>query len=285
MLSSAAHLALDLCLAGVVVGMLLCTLPLLTLASATVHRYYKRRELRSKWRRVAMDASDPMARFRRTAEEARTAAAAEAKRKGMDWHLGTLFLLALKSMLFFLSLLQAGALLGGPAAAWALALAVEWVVRSGDASLLVFVEPAFGPLDFVFLVGVAPFLAVMSAGIHGLAAGWFTYTAAAYFWRSDANTATALGLWLLKYIIALSLGLFELQHAVEAIGLEVADATIQEAALLVGGVGTLLLVPSSTRGTMMGVVLAFSPSFRGRVQVAWTMLGDLLIRAVTSFRT
>ena len=285
MLSSVAHLALDLCLAGVVLGLLLCTLPLLTLASASVHRYYKRGEVRSKWRRVATDAGDPMARFRRTAEEARAAAAAEAKRKGMDWHLGTLFLLALKSMLFFLVLLQAGTLLGGPAAVWVLTLAVERVVRSGDVSLLVFVEPPLGPLDFVFLVGVAPFLAVMSAGVHGLAAGWFTYTAAAYFWRSDANTATALGLWLLKYIIAMSLGLFELQHAVEAIGLEVADATIQEAALLVGGVGTLLLVPSSTRGTIMGVVLAFSPSFRARVQVVWALLGDLVIRAVSSLRT
>lgn len=278
------HLALDLFLAGMVIAALLCTLPVLTLASAGLHRYYKRKQVRTLWRRAVNNAADPMARFRRTAEEARAAAAAEAKRKSFDWHLGTLFVLALKSMLFFLLLLQAGSLLGGPAAAWALAIAVEKTIQSGDASLALFLEPALGPLDYLFLIGVAPFLAIMSAGVHGVAAGWFTFTAAAYFWRSDANTATALGLWLLKYIIAMSLGLFELQHAVEAIGLEVADATIQEAAMLVGGVSVLLLVPSSTRGTTMSIVLAFSPSFRRRLQMIWAFVGELMILGFASLR-
>ena len=245
LLASLGRGAVDMFLAGIVLAVLVATLPLLTLASRIILR---------RW-------------FRSKAEQPAAAAAASSGQSNSngDTLAGDLALFAVKATVIFLLLLQASMLLGGPAASWAGAFVIERMVRGGDSSLQLLADPPLGPVDYVFLCFIAPCLAAPTAAVHGLAAGWLTFACAAFFWRSDASSGTAFSLWVLAYLLAYVLGLFGWQRLVEAAGLEPADDSIADAALLVAGVGVLLLVPSGTRGTLMAAILAFSPSFRSKV--------------------
>ena len=261
-LAAIGRLLLDVCVAFILLGTLLACLPLLTLASSVLQRLMDMRSSRD------FDPSSPGGRRRTSAESSNNNLG------------GTLALFSIKSTLLFLALLQTAALLGGPAAAWACALALEARHRSRDSSVRLLVEPALGPLDYVFLLFVAPFLAAPAGGVHGMTAGWFTYACACFFWRSDASAYTALSLWLLAYLLAWSLGFFAWRRLVATLGLVPADDGVLDVLLLLGGTGALLLVPPATRGPLMGAILVFSPTFRGGLGVAWLRGTDILLRAL-----
>ena len=261
LLTSLGRGAIDLFLAGLVIAVLVTTLPLLTLASGISRRWFRK------------------------AEQPAAAAAIAGQSNSGDTLAGDLAIFTGKASAIFMFLLQASALLGGPAAAWAGAFIVERMLRGGDSSLQLLAKPPLGQIDYVFLCFIAPCLAAPTAAVHGLAAGWLTFACAAFFWRSDASSGTALSLWVLAYLLAYVLGLFDWERLVEAIGLEPADDSVADAALLVAGVGVLLQVPSGTRRTLMAAVLAFSPSFRSKLGFAMGGARDAVAAAIGRLNT
>lgn len=237
----------DLCVAAGVAAALALTLPLLTLLVSTL-------------------------RYLRARGGARKEGKAEESSPRRPGDVAELLLFTVKGVVLWALLLQADALVGSCGAAWACALVLERATRARDASLLLIIEPTPGALDFVFLLGVAPLLCAPAAGgAHGVGAAWHAYLCVAFFWRSAASAPRAVALSFAAHFLASSIGLFGWRRVVSVTGLAAAeDESAAEAALLVIGVGLLLLIPPSTRVTLCPIALAFSPTFQRRAVAAVT---------------
>ena len=150
---------------------------------------------------------------------------------------------------------------GGPAAAWVVAVVVERAARVRDRSLLLLIEPAPGPLDYLYLLIIAPLLGASAGGMVGLSAAWHAYLCAAFFWRTRAPIAAALGLSTAAQFFAYLIGLFSWQKFVP-FGLSPWPESIPDAILLVPAVIVVMLIPPKTRRWVLLLACYFSPTFR-----------------------
>ena len=188
---------------------------------------------------------------------------------------GDLLLFTAKGTLLFVLLVQGSTQLGGPIAAWLCALFVERAARRRDPSLNVLLEPALGPLDYVFLLAVAPLLAASVGGTHDdLTAGWHAFLCAAFFWRSRSSAAGALALSLAAHLFVWSLGGFNWRRWVRAAGLTPAPEGPTDIVLLLPGTALLLLLPKSSRGYTVIAACAFSDTFRRALRDATDVAAD-----------
>ena len=130
-------------------------------------------------------------------------------------------------------------------------------------------EPALGPLDYAFLVVIAPLLCWAVAGARDVSAGWHAYLCVAYFWRSRVSVAVAVALSVTCHFLASTLGVFGWRRWVQGLGLPPApEASFLEVALLVPGAGVLLSLDPRTRLSVVAVAFLFSEYSKARANEA-----------------
>lgn len=254
----------DLCIAAAICVTFLVALLLLTLCGGIMLKFMGGKGGKDDRRRDA-DAGD---------ESAEAASDESAP--------GDLFLFLIKGFLLWLLLIQGSTQLGGPVAAWACVRILERAAHQRDRSLQLLLEPPPGPLDAVFLVGVAPLLAFSVGGMHDdfATVGVHAYLCAAFFWRSRASAAVALALSLGSLLLASYLGAFRWRHYVSALGLTPAPMEPTDGAILLLATGGLLLVPRGSRLIAVATACAFSITFRRLVFVASTASAEAVLASV-----
>ena len=232
----------DICAAAVVLVGLAITLPALTLASSAARHFMRNRSTTG-----PSPGSEPT-------EEPLTHVVVQ-----------RLLMFIVKGELIGILMIQGSELLGDVATAWLCSSVLELAERRRDPSLKILHEPPWQPLDFVFMLFIAPALCTPAAGVHGLAAAWTQFLCATFFWRATPPTpaGTALVLATAAYALAWRVGIFEWRHAVVSLGLRVADhVSISDAALQMVSVVVFLFIPTRTRWTVMPAALVLSPTFR-----------------------
>ena len=97
-------------------------------------------------------------------------------------------LFVLKGQLMFLLLMQGSEHIGPVASCWICSFVLEFAGQRKDTSINVLLEPPLQPIDYAFLLIVAPALSVPAGGAHGSAAAWLVYLSVCFFWRSSATS-------------------------------------------------------------------------------------------------
>ena len=241
MLFSALNTLLDLCIAmGIITGFVVA-LPLLTLSGGLLTSFVRR--------------------FASSSSSTRSSVPRRQSRDEDAGGAGDLVLFCAKGMVLWMLLMQTSTQCGGPAAAWVVAVVVERAARVRDRSLLLLIEPAPGPLDYLYLLIIAPLLGASAGGMVGISAAWHAYLCAAFFWRTRAPIAAALGLSTAAQFFAYLIGLFSWQKFVP-FGLSPWPESIPDAILLVPAVIVVMLIPPKTRRWVLLLACYFSPTFR-----------------------
>ena len=197
---------------------------------------------------------------------------------------GDLVLFLVKGMAVWVLLEQGSFYVGGPIAAWAAAQLLERWARKRDRSMVLLIEPALGPLDYAFLVAIAPLLCAPVAGTAGISAGWHAYICTAYFWRSRASAAVAVALSIVCQYLSSVLGVFTWRTWVQGLGLTPApELSLFEVAPLIPGAAVLLALDPNTRMSVVALACAYSTYTRARGgEIAISTL-ELLARVLPSF--
>ena len=149
---------------------------------------------------------------------------------------------------------QVHAWVGGPLAAYAVALMLE--LLSHDQSLHSLLEPTPDPLDCGFVLVLLPCLCAPAMALHGFGAAWFLFLHLAFVWRTAAadgllEVLGGVATLALAYALAWAVGLFSFDVLV--------DFGLADCALVVCGAAFLVACPRGVALGLLPVALARSP--------------------------